>query len=88
MNDLCFSCKRRYAAESINIACKWGYNGVKSGQTLSGKLINYYFFWHAIDGCLISLSIYIYCRELLSFKAAFGDETNSSGRSSVSHDIE
>lgn len=44
MNDLCLSCKRRYAAESINIACKWGYNGVESGQTLSGKLINYYFF--------------------------------------------
>lgn len=33
------SCKCRYAAESINIACKWGYKGVEAGETLSGKSI-------------------------------------------------
>lgn len=26
----------RYATESISIACKWGYKGVKNGETLSG----------------------------------------------------
>ncbi|XP_039001502.1 endonuclease 1-like isoform X1 [Hibiscus syriacus] len=28
-------CLNKYATESINIACKWGYKGVKSGQTLA-----------------------------------------------------
>lgn len=28
----------RYAVESINLACKWGYKGVKEGATLAGKL--------------------------------------------------
>lgn len=31
------SCVNQYAVESINIACKWGYKGVKSGQTLSDE---------------------------------------------------
>ncbi|KAL9250479.1 Endonuclease 1-like protein [Drosera capensis] len=30
----------RYASESINIACKWGYKGVKSGDTLSDHYFN------------------------------------------------
>ena len=29
-------CMRRYASESIQLACKYGYEGVKSGETLSG----------------------------------------------------
>lgn len=31
---ICFFC--RFAAESIDMACKWGYKGVESGVTLSG----------------------------------------------------
>ncbi|MFS8026485.1 hypothetical protein Hanom_Chr16g01487321 [Helianthus anomalus] len=27
--------KFRYAKESINLACKWGYKGVEAGETLS-----------------------------------------------------
>lgn len=34
MDDLSF--KHRYAAESIDIACKWGYKGAEFGETLSG----------------------------------------------------
>ncbi|TYG48543.1 hypothetical protein ES288_D10G023800v1 [Gossypium darwinii] len=30
-------CLNKYATESINIACKWGYKGVKSGQTLADE---------------------------------------------------
>jgi len=30
----------RYAAESIGLACKWAYSGVREGETLSGKLVN------------------------------------------------
>ncbi|KAJ1273012.1 hypothetical protein BS78_06G247500 [Paspalum vaginatum] len=30
-----FSCPTKYATESINLACKWGYNGVRGGETLS-----------------------------------------------------
>ncbi|GAV59490.1 LOW QUALITY PROTEIN: S1-P1_nuclease domain-containing protein [Cephalotus follicularis] len=33
--DHILSCPNKYAAESINLACKWGYKGVKSGDTLS-----------------------------------------------------
>lgn len=33
--DDLLSCPNKYALESINIACKWGYKGVKSGETLS-----------------------------------------------------
>ncbi|KAL6206943.1 hypothetical protein ACLB2K_024188 [Fragaria x ananassa] len=29
------SCINKYATESINIACKWGYKGVESGDTLT-----------------------------------------------------
>ncbi|KAH7545935.1 hypothetical protein FEM48_Zijuj01G0146900 [Ziziphus jujuba var. spinosa] len=34
-NDDLQSCINKYAAESINIACKWGYKGVEAGETLS-----------------------------------------------------
>ncbi|KAI3456320.1 hypothetical protein Pfo_012983 [Paulownia fortunei] len=34
------SCVNRYAAESINIACKWGYKDVESGDTLSDDYFN------------------------------------------------
>ncbi|KAK8607915.1 hypothetical protein V6N13_023360 [Hibiscus sabdariffa] len=33
--DNVLPCLNKYATESINIACKWGYKGVKSGQTLA-----------------------------------------------------
>ncbi|KAF3325617.1 endonuclease 1 [Carex littledalei] len=33
-NDL-LSCPTRYATESINLACKWGYDGISDGDTLS-----------------------------------------------------
>jgi hypothetical protein len=29
----------RYATESINLACKWAYNGVHEGETLSSKFV-------------------------------------------------
>ncbi|XP_031249430.1 endonuclease 1-like [Pistacia vera] len=29
------TCPNKYATESINIACKWGYKGVKAGETLA-----------------------------------------------------
>ncbi|CAN6269431.1 unnamed protein product [Urochloa humidicola] len=29
------SCPTKYATESINLACKWAYNGVQEGETLS-----------------------------------------------------
>ncbi|CAK9176807.1 unnamed protein product [Ilex paraguariensis] len=35
-----FSCVKKYATESINLACKWGYKGVKSGDTLSDDYFN------------------------------------------------
>ncbi|KAJ8434913.1 hypothetical protein Cgig2_003352 [Carnegiea gigantea] len=31
------ACVTKYATESINIACKWGYKGVEPGVTLAGK---------------------------------------------------
>ncbi|KAI3453407.1 hypothetical protein Pfo_010070 [Paulownia fortunei] len=34
------SCVNRYEAESINIACKWGYKDVESGDTLSDDYFN------------------------------------------------
>ena len=36
--NLVNACQCRYATESINIACKWGYKGVESGDTLTGIL--------------------------------------------------
>uniref|UniRef100_A0A5B7BLE5 Aspergillus nuclease S1 n=1 Tax=Davidia involucrata TaxID=16924 RepID=A0A5B7BLE5_DAVIN len=38
-NDL-FTCVNKYAAESINLACKWGYKGVESGATLADDYFN------------------------------------------------
>ncbi|KAK1324776.1 Endonuclease 1 [Acorus calamus] len=38
--DDLFSCPNKYAAESINLACKWGYKGVKQGETLSDDYFN------------------------------------------------
>ncbi|XP_065877651.1 endonuclease 1 [Euphorbia lathyris] len=38
--DDLLSCPNKYAAESINLACKWGYKGVKDGQTLSDDYFN------------------------------------------------
>ncbi|KAJ7946919.1 Endonuclease [Quillaja saponaria] len=38
-NDLS-SCINRWAAESINIACKWGYKGVEAGETLADDYFN------------------------------------------------
>ncbi|KAL6562172.1 Endonuclease 1 [Orobanche gracilis] len=35
-----FSCVNKYAVESIDIACKWGYKNVKSGDTLSDDYFN------------------------------------------------
>ncbi|KAA8544990.1 hypothetical protein F0562_019793 [Nyssa sinensis] len=34
--DDLITCVNKFAAESINLACKWGYKGVESGQTLAG----------------------------------------------------
>ncbi|KAK1303228.1 Endonuclease 1 [Acorus calamus] len=38
--DDLFSCPNKYAAESINLACKWGYKGVTQGETLSDDYFN------------------------------------------------
>ncbi|KAJ3693665.1 hypothetical protein LUZ60_009145 [Juncus effusus] len=35
--DDLLSCATTYATESINLACKWGYNGVSDGDTLSDE---------------------------------------------------
>ncbi|KAF5742249.1 Bifunctional nuclease i [Tripterygium wilfordii] len=35
--DDLLSCANKYAVESINMACKWGYKGVESGETLSDE---------------------------------------------------
>ncbi|CAI0468455.1 unnamed protein product [Linum tenue] len=35
--DDLLECPNKYAVESITIACKWGYKGVKEGQTLSDE---------------------------------------------------
>ncbi|KAI3832949.1 hypothetical protein MKW98_025833 [Papaver atlanticum] len=35
--DDLFSCPKKYAAESISLACKWGYKGVTPGETLAEK---------------------------------------------------
>ncbi|XP_072970782.1 endonuclease 1 [Typha angustifolia] len=35
-----FSCPTKYATESINLACKWGYEGVSEGDTLSDDYFN------------------------------------------------
>ena len=37
--DVIMQCNR-YATESIELACKWAYSGVREGETLSGKLVN------------------------------------------------
>ncbi|CAH9112261.1 unnamed protein product [Cuscuta epithymum] len=34
------SCVNKYAAESINMACKWGYKNVEAGETLSDDYFN------------------------------------------------
>ncbi|XP_057960674.1 endonuclease 1 [Malania oleifera] len=34
------SCVNKYATESINMACKWGYKGVKPGATLADDYFN------------------------------------------------
>ncbi|KAL9669945.1 hypothetical protein QQ045_007495 [Rhodiola kirilowii] len=34
------SCTIKYATESINMACKWGYKGVTSGETLADEYFN------------------------------------------------
>ncbi|XP_057499140.1 endonuclease 1 [Actinidia eriantha] len=38
-NDI-FTCVNKWAVESINIACKWGYKGVESGVTLDDDYFN------------------------------------------------
>ncbi|XP_019431451.1 PREDICTED: endonuclease 1-like [Lupinus angustifolius] len=38
-NDIS-ECVNSWAKESIQIACKWGYNGVKSGETLADDYFN------------------------------------------------
>ncbi|CAL5409765.1 unnamed protein product [Camellia sinensis] len=35
-----FTCVNKWAAESITIACKWGYKGVESGMTLNDDYFN------------------------------------------------
>ncbi|KAM3285184.1 endonuclease 1 [Capsicum chacoense] len=35
-----FSCVNKFATESINIACKWGYKDVETGETLSDDYFN------------------------------------------------
>ncbi|XP_010268795.1 PREDICTED: endonuclease 1-like [Nelumbo nucifera] len=35
-----FSCPKKYATESINLACKWGYEGVTPGETLADDYFN------------------------------------------------
>ncbi|KAK6932500.1 S1/P1 nuclease [Dillenia turbinata] len=35
-----FSCPTKWAVESINIACKWGYKGVEDGTTLEDDYFN------------------------------------------------
>ncbi|KAF8413959.1 hypothetical protein HHK36_001956 [Tetracentron sinense] len=35
--DDLLSCAKKYAAESINLACKWGYKDVTPSETLGGK---------------------------------------------------
>ena len=52
----------RWAVESINIACKWGYKGVESGTTLSGMQSphNYQSQFIIMDSFLFCQSITIY----------------------------
>lgn len=38
--DDLFSCSKKWATESINLACKWGYQGVTQGETLSDEYFN------------------------------------------------
>ncbi|KAF2303427.1 hypothetical protein GH714_018250 [Hevea brasiliensis] len=38
--DDLLSCPNNYAVESINLACKWGYKGVKEGATLADDYFN------------------------------------------------
>ncbi|OAY74968.1 Endonuclease 1 [Ananas comosus] len=38
--DDLFSCPTKYATESITLACKWGYEGVNEGDTLSDNYFN------------------------------------------------
>ncbi|KAG0451174.1 hypothetical protein HPP92_026560 [Vanilla planifolia] len=35
--DNLLSCSTKYATESIDLACKWGYNGVTQGETLADE---------------------------------------------------
>ncbi|WOK96556.1 senescence-associated protein 6 [Canna indica] len=38
--DDLLSCPNKYAAESISLACKWGYNGVTEGEALADEYFN------------------------------------------------
>ncbi|XP_050212335.1 endonuclease 1 [Mercurialis annua] len=38
--DDLLACPNKYAVEGISLACKWGYNGVKEGDTLSDDYFN------------------------------------------------
>ncbi|KAK9131644.1 hypothetical protein Scep_011172 [Stephania cephalantha] len=38
--DSLLSCPNKYAAESISLACKWGYKGVEPGETLADEYFN------------------------------------------------
>ncbi|MBA0627733.1 hypothetical protein Godav_022543 [Gossypium davidsonii] len=38
--DDLLTCSNKYANESINLACKWGYKGVEPGQTLADEYFN------------------------------------------------
>ncbi|KAK3004235.1 hypothetical protein RJ639_020213 [Escallonia herrerae] len=38
--DNIFNCVNKFAAESISLACKWGYEGVEPGETLSDSYFN------------------------------------------------
>uniref|UniRef100_A0A1D1YNH6 Aspergillus nuclease S1 n=1 Tax=Anthurium amnicola TaxID=1678845 RepID=A0A1D1YNH6_9ARAE len=38
--DDLFSCPKKYASESISLACKWGYSGVSQGDTLADDYFN------------------------------------------------
>ncbi|MQL80111.1 hypothetical protein Taro_012560 [Colocasia esculenta] len=38
--DSLFSCPKKYASESISLACKWGYKGVRHGDILADDYFN------------------------------------------------
>lgn len=54
----------RYASESIDIACKWGYKGVESGETLSGIKGS---FFDATRGSIVKKNVILVCSLLPSF---------------------